>query len=81
MGDPDSSFDICFYYTRENPDEDALGTPSNGSSGTPDTTVFGDVFKAFDEPYDTPPASHFSVMMPICYANFSSSQNQSATPK
>jgi hypothetical protein len=81
MGDPDSSFDICFYYTRENPDEDALGTPSNGSWGTPDTTVFGDVFKAFDESYDTPPASHFSFTMPISYPNVSSPQNQSATPK
>ena len=63
MGDPDSSFDICFYYSRDNPDEDgqdlSLVTPPSGSSVTANATFFGDVFKPSDESYISLLASHF----------------------
>jgi hypothetical protein len=56
MGDPDSSFDICFYYTRDHPDEegqDSVATPSNASSAAATAKFSDDVFKAFDESYDS----------------------------
>jgi hypothetical protein len=66
MGDPDSSFDICCYYTRDDPEEDGQGTlatPSNDSSITAAETFFGDVFKAFDESYNSFVVSDISVRM------------------
>jgi hypothetical protein len=53
-GSPDSSFDICVYYTRDDPEEDerdTLAACSNDSSMTTAETFFGDVLKAFDESY------------------------------